>query len=85
MAKLFIGLTDFDGYDFLRIKGYEELNFWRPGGTAFKALRPGELFLFKLKSPPIPPSRTDLFFYLQFNPVSNAIVFDDNLFTLEKD
>lgn len=55
MANLFIGLTDYDWYDFLRTKGYEEVNFWRPGGTAFKALRPGELFLFKLKSP---PSRT---------------------------
>lgn len=51
MANLFIGLTDYDWYDFLRSKGYDEVNFWRPGGTAFKALRPGELFLFKLKSP----------------------------------
>lgn len=51
MDNLFIGLTDYDWYDFLRTKGYDEVNFWRPGGTAFKALRPGELFLFKLKSP----------------------------------
>jgi putative restriction endonuclease len=30
----------------------EEVNFWQPGGrTRFRALRPGELFLFKLHSP----------------------------------
>lgn len=51
MANLFIGLTDYDWYDFLRTRRYDEVNFWRPGGTAFRALRPGELFLFKLKSP----------------------------------
>ena len=30
----------------------EEVNFWQPGGrTNFKALQPGELFLFKLHAP----------------------------------
>jgi len=33
----------------------------------------------------VPVENCDLFFYLQFNPVSNTIVFDDNTFTLEKD
>jgi len=32
----------------------------------------------------VPVENCDLFFYLQFNPVSNTILFDNNLFTLEK-
>ena len=28
-----------------------EVNFWAPSGTEFKALQPGELFLFKLHAP----------------------------------
>jgi putative restriction endonuclease len=28
-----------------------EVNFWRPGGRTFSALRPGEPFFFRLKSP----------------------------------
>jgi len=32
--------------------GPDEVNFWQPSGTGeFKALRPGDLFLFKLKAP----------------------------------
>ncbi len=33
----------------------------------------------------VPVENCDLFFYLQFNPVSNTILFDDNMFALEKD
>src|SRR4051812_39300754 len=29
----------------------DEVNFWRPLGTAFRALSPGEPFFFRLKSP----------------------------------
>ena len=29
----------------------EEVNFWRPSETAFRALRPGEPFFFRLKAP----------------------------------
>jgi putative restriction endonuclease len=29
----------------------DEVNFWRPGGQAFRALAPGEPFFFKLKAP----------------------------------
>ena len=51
--KLWIGVTDNDWFRFLRsLSGVEEVNFWRPGAQgSFKALKPGELFLFKLHSP----------------------------------
>lgn len=51
--KAFIGITDLHWYNLLSYqKNLEEVNFWQPSGnTAFKVLRPGELFLFKLHSP----------------------------------
>ncbi len=51
--QAWVGVTDYDWYRFLRaMPGIDEVNFWRPGGkTNFKALRPGEPFLFKLHSP----------------------------------
>jgi putative restriction endonuclease len=53
MINLYVGITDYDWYRFLSARpNIEEVNFWQPGGrTNFKALRPGELFLFKLHSP----------------------------------
>jgi putative restriction endonuclease len=49
--NLFVGVTDNGWFDFLRSARPAEVNFWRPGGTAFRALQPGEPFLFKLKAP----------------------------------
>ena len=51
--KLYVGITDFDWFSLLASKPtVEEVNFWRPSPTAtFKALQPGELFLFKLHAP----------------------------------
>ena len=50
--KLYIGVTDRDWYELLRrLPELEEVNFWAPGGTPFKALSAGELFLFKLHAP----------------------------------
>ena len=50
--KLYIGVTDRDWYKLLRrLPELEEVNFWAPGGTPFKALSAGELFLFKLHAP----------------------------------
>ena len=47
-----IGVTDGDWYNQLRtIPDLPEVNFWSPSATSFKALQPGELFLFKLHSP----------------------------------
>jgi putative restriction endonuclease len=49
--KMYIGLTDFDWYTLLSSKKLDEVNFWKPGTTPFRALEPNDLFLFKLKSP----------------------------------
>lgn len=51
--KLYVGITDNDWYRFLnQLPSVDEVNFWQPGGNQlFKALMPGELFLFKLHSP----------------------------------
>jgi len=53
MVNLYVGITDYDWFQFLSAqRGVDEVNFWQPGGrTNFKAIRPGELFLFKLHSP----------------------------------
>jgi putative restriction endonuclease len=51
--RYFVGVTDYNWYDFLSARpDIDEVNFWQPsGGREFKALQPGELFLFKLHSP----------------------------------
>jgi putative restriction endonuclease len=51
--KAFVGITDRDWYDLLSGRPQlEEVNFWQPSGNRqFRALSPGELFLFKLHSP----------------------------------
>ena len=51
--KLYIGITDYDWFSLHASKSFvEEVNFWRPSPSAtFKALQPGELFLFKLHAP----------------------------------
>jgi len=53
MRKAFVGVTDRDWYEFLSSRpDLPEVNFWQPGGRMrFKALAPGDLFLFKLHSP----------------------------------
>ena len=53
MVNLFVAVTDNDWFDFLRAQQeLTEVNFWQPSGrTVFRALQPGELFLFKLHSP----------------------------------
>ena len=50
--NLFLAITDNDWFRFLRRRPeIDEVNFWRPHGGGFKALRPGEPLLFKLHSP----------------------------------
>jgi putative restriction endonuclease len=51
--KAYVGVTDREWYGFLRSRpGLDEVNFWRPlGGTPFRALSPGQPFLFKLPYP----------------------------------
>ena len=48
----FVAPTDHGWYQFLRARPeITEVNFWRPGGTPFRALPAGGPFFFKLKRP----------------------------------
>jgi HNH endonuclease len=49
----YVGLTDPEWYSFLRRQPrVDEVNFWQPhGARAFRALKPGEMFFFKLRAP----------------------------------
>ena len=50
--NLVIAVTDSDWFETLRQQpGLGEVNFWAPSATNFRALRQGELFLFKLHAP----------------------------------
>jgi len=51
--KSYIAITDGNWFRYLSsLPGIDEVNFWQPGGShAFRALNPGEPFLFKLHSP----------------------------------
>ncbi|HUP23109.1 MAG TPA: HNH endonuclease [Thermoanaerobaculia bacterium] len=51
--KTYVGITDRAWYEQLsRRLDLDEINFWQPGGKRrFRALSPGEPFLFKLHSP----------------------------------
>lgn len=53
MVRLWAANTDLDWFDYLAAQpNIDEVNFWQPSGHArFAAIQPGELFLFKLKSP----------------------------------
>jgi putative restriction endonuclease len=52
-VKAYVGVTDFDWFRLLAAEpAIDEVNFWQPGGSRrFRALEPGELFLFKLHAP----------------------------------
>jgi putative restriction endonuclease len=50
--NLIIAVTDKDWFEQLRsAPDLDEVNFWSPSESSFRALRPGELFLFKLHAP----------------------------------
>ncbi len=50
--KLWVGVTDFDWFKFLKSRDADEVNFWQPSAARkFRVLEPGGLFLFKLHSP----------------------------------
>jgi|SRR5580704_1709084 putative restriction endonuclease len=52
MVNLFIANTDNEWFDFLSSQvGLQEANFWQPSGKTFRAVREGELLVFRLKSP----------------------------------
>jgi hypothetical protein len=50
----------------------EEVNFWAPSATPFKALTPGELFLFKLHAPDNFIVGGGVFAYANVHPCSLA-------------
>ncbi len=50
--NLVIAVTDDDWFEMLRRRpDIPEVNFWAPSAANFRALQPGELFLFKLHAP----------------------------------
>ena len=50
--NLVVAVTDSDWFEMLRRQpDLDEVNFWSPSEKNFKALTPGELFLFKLHAP----------------------------------
>lgn len=50
--NLVVAITDSDWFEFLSRQFHlPEINFWAPSAAAFRALQPGELFLFKLHAP----------------------------------
>jgi putative restriction endonuclease len=52
MARIFVGNTDNDWFDFLSsLSEIDEVNFWKPSLGNFKAIGEGERFAFRLKSP----------------------------------
>ena len=53
MVNIFVAITDYDWFVYLRSRpDLTSINFWQPSGqTSFRALKPGELFLFKLHAP----------------------------------
>ena len=50
--QIYIGVTDDKWFKYLKSIKPDEVNFWQPNsGRNFKAIKQGELFLFKLHSP----------------------------------
>src|SRR3954452_16282684 len=51
-VNLLVAVTDDDWFEMLRRRpDLPEVNFWAPSAAKFRALQPGELFLFKLHAP----------------------------------
>ena len=51
-VNLVVAVTDSDWFEVLRHQpNLAEVNFWAPSAANFRALQPGELFLFKLHAP----------------------------------
>lgn len=51
-VRLIVAVTDGDWFNQLRQQpNLQEVNFWSPSDSPFRALQPGELFLFKLHAP----------------------------------
>lgn len=70
--RAYIGVTDKEWFQILAsLPDLEEINFWQPSGKhTFRALNPGELFLFKLHSPDNYIVGGGIFAYSSLLPVS---------------
>ena len=49
--QIYVGITDYKWFQFLKNNKADEVNFWKPGSQPFKALQENDLFLFKLHAP----------------------------------
>lgn len=49
--QMYVGITDYEWFEFLKERNANEVNFWKPGTQPFKALNENDLFLFKLHAP----------------------------------
>lgn len=74
MIRSFVGVTDKTWFDCLRNQpSISEINFWQPSGKQqFRALQPGEMFLFKLHSPLNYIVGGGIFTYSSILPISLA-------------
>ena len=72
-VRLVVAVTDTDWFNHLSaIPNLDEVNFWAPGAASFRALQPGELFLFKLHAPHNFIVGGGIFAYANTIPVSLA-------------
>ena len=49
--QIYVGITDYNWFQFLKNNKADEVNFWKPGSQPFKALQENDLFLLKLHAP----------------------------------
>ncbi len=71
--KLVVAVTDYKWFDFLRQRqNIQEINFWSPSSTNFRALQPGEMLLFKLHAPYNKIAGCGIFTYANNLPCSVA-------------
>jgi putative restriction endonuclease len=71
-VRAYVGITDSNWFRQLRFEQPDDVNFWRPSGSGFKALAPGELFLFKLHAPDLAIVGGGFFVEARPLPVSQA-------------
>src|SRR3989337_212429 len=71
--NLVVAVTDYDWFQALRVReDWPEVNFWAPSAANFRALQPGELFLFKLHAPRNVIAGGGIFAYANALPCSLA-------------
>jgi putative restriction endonuclease len=70
--RFYLGVTNINWYTYLSSINPEDINFWKPGGTPFKAIPVGAPFGFKLKSPLNAIGGVGFFFKYTTLPISVA-------------